>query len=96
MGPLDWLFPRSGWRTVIFTELRGQGRRLGINVAGDVPGWRRVWGEWRPLAPTADMRWQTPIYGDYLVTAKLRRPEEQAGILLLEADGWHFAAGSGW
>jgi 4-amino-4-deoxy-L-arabinose transferase-like glycosyltransferase len=93
MGPLDWLFPRSGWRTVIFTELRGQGRRLGINVAGDVPGWRRVWGEWRPLAPTADMRWQTPIYGDYLVTAKLRRPEEQAGILLLEADGengWAF------
>jgi hypothetical protein len=39
------------------------------------------------------MRWQTPIYGDYLVTAKLRRPEEQAGILLLEADGengWAF------
>ncbi len=92
-GPLDWLAPRSGWRSVIFTELRENGRRLSVQVADDVPGWRRIWGEWQPVEETAVMRWQTPIYGDYLTEADLRRPAEPSGILLLRPDGkngWAF------
>jgi 4-amino-4-deoxy-L-arabinose transferase-like glycosyltransferase len=92
-APLDWLAPRSGWRTVSFTELRENGNRLRIAVNEDLPGWQRVWGEWRPVWETAVMRWQTPIYGDYLVEADLRRPSETAGILLLQPngqDGWAF------
>ncbi|MCB9420974.1 MAG: glycosyltransferase family 39 protein [Ardenticatenaceae bacterium] len=92
-GPLDWLAPRSGWRTVTFTEMRDGGNRLRIEVDENIPGWQRVWGEWRPVWETAVMRWQTPIYGDYLVEADLRRPSETAGILFLQPngeDGWAF------
>ena len=92
-APLDWLTIRSGWRTVTLTEQRTNGNRLRIEVADDIPGWRRVWGEWRPLWETAVMRWQTPIFGDYLVEARLRRPSERAGILFLQPngkDGWAF------
>ncbi|MEJ2748363.1 MAG: hypothetical protein P8183_10715, partial [Anaerolineae bacterium] len=92
-GPLDWLAPRSGWRTVTFTELRENGNRLRIEVDEELPGWQRVWGEWRPVWETAVMQWQTPIYGDYLVEADLRRPSETAGILFLQPngeDGWAF------
>ena len=92
-GPLDWLAPRSGWRTVAFTEMRENGNRLRIEVDEELPGWRRAWGEWQPVWETAVMRWQTPIYGDYLVEANLRRPSEKAGILFLQSngeDGWAF------
>ena len=92
-GPLDWLTPRAGWRTVTFSELRENGRRLHIAVTEAVPGWRRLWGEWRPVWETAVMRWQTPIYGDYLVETSLRRPSEAAGILILDGsgqNGWAF------
>lgn len=96
-GPLDWLTPRSGWRTVYFTEARENGNRLRIVVDDELTGWRQVLGEWRPTWETAVLRWQTPIYGDYLVEAKLRRPEEPAGIILLEPDGengWAFITNS--
>lgn len=92
-GPLDWLAPRSAWRSVIFSETRENGHQLRIVVPEELPGWRRVWGEWRPVWETAVMRWQTPIYGGYIVTADLRRPDETAGILFLEPDGedgWAF------
>lgn len=92
-GPLDWLASRSGWHTVTFTEMRENGNRLRIEVNKELPGWQRAWGEWRPVWETAVMRWQTPIYGDYLVETGLRRPSEAAGILFLQPngeDGWAF------
>lgn len=92
-APLDWLTPRSGWRAVSFAEMRENGNRLRIELNEDLTGWRRIWGEWQPVWETAVMRWQTPIYGDYLVEADLRRPSETAGILFLQPngeDGWAF------
>ncbi|MDX1417761.1 MAG: hypothetical protein R3293_26405, partial [Candidatus Promineifilaceae bacterium] len=92
-APLDWLLPRSGWRSVAVSELGENGRRQVIEIAHEVPGWRRLWGEWQPLTRMAAMQWQTPIHSDYQVSAALRRPEEPAGILLLQPDsksGWAF------
>lgn len=92
-APLDWIAPRSGWRSVTFSVLPENGSRLRVEVEEDLIGWRRVWGEWQPVSGTAVMRWQTPIYSDYLVEANLRRPSETAGILFLQPngeDGWAF------
>lgn len=94
-GPLDWLAPHTAWRSATFTPLSGDGPAVAVAVAADPPGWRRVLDEWRPTWEGAVIRWPVPLDGEYALTVTVRRPEDAAGILLLQPggeNGWLFVA----
>ncbi len=92
-GPLDWLAPGSAWHTIRQTSLSDPGLQFNFYPLGDIPGWQQIAGEWRAEWDAAAMLWKAPLPDHFLLEAALRRPDERAGILLLEEDqeqGWAF------
>jgi hypothetical protein len=87
IGPLDWLAPRSAWHELQLTAEGEKQRQVRFQSAQDVAGWRQVLDEYRPEWESAVMIWRLPQPGDFMLKAGLRRLDEQAGLLLLEADG---------
>ncbi|MFZ0544452.1 MAG: glycosyltransferase family 39 protein [Candidatus Promineifilaceae bacterium] len=86
-GPLDWFAPRAGWRRILVSG-DDDTRPIQVTFTDQLPYWRRVGDEWRPLLEHAALRWRAPIQRSFKVEASVRRPEgELAGVLLLEPGG---------
>lgn len=101
-GPLDWLAPETSWGDLRLYDDRDQLRWTatfndGLREWRAVEGtWRTRLGELRPPSDAAFIRRQETLrsLGDeYRVVARLRRPHDSAGLVLLDPDGrqgWAF------
>jgi 4-amino-4-deoxy-L-arabinose transferase-like glycosyltransferase len=102
--PWRLIAPASSWRRLSISrsdgsetvELLDAGRPAANAIGGD--SWRTVAGELWSLSDQATIHWPNPLTGDFRLEADLRRPGNNAGILLLQPDGtsgWLFLYSSG-
>ncbi|MCI0393852.1 MAG: alkaline phosphatase D family protein, partial [Chloroflexi bacterium] len=97
-----WLAPGSAWKWIAVRDPAGEERWTAAfgreGLAGwqaNEGGWRVAAGELRATTERAVLQRREAEQGSFIVEARLRRLEENAGILLLEPDGrrgWVFIA----
>ncbi len=88
--PLDWLVSRSAWRDANFIDADRTVHAFNF-PANETTNWRKAGQEWRPSEETAVIQDKIPVSGDFTFNATLRRPDEDAGVMLLTADGHGWA-----
>lgn len=104
-GPLGWLAPSSAWREVSVLD-SGNRQQWRDTFYGSLSRWRAVRGVWRtrlgelrpPSGPGLILR-RNPLpdtpNSTFHVRARLHRPYDNAGLVLLQPDGrtgWAFIA----
>ncbi|MCA9961592.1 MAG: hypothetical protein KC443_21280 [Anaerolineales bacterium] len=88
-GPLDWLLPGTAWSNVQITGPGAAPERIVLHDT-DLGGWS-LWRARFGNGETAVATWSAPNE-PFTITAAMRRPLGEAGILLLDAqeNGWLF------
>lgn len=90
-GPLAWLATRPGWTQVQIEDGAGnvvwreQFRSAGWRV--EQGAWQKWLDELRPDSDRAFLSHPVVAEEEFFVSAKLRRPDETMGVVLLRSDG---------
>ncbi|MCA9946478.1 MAG: glycosyltransferase family 39 protein, partial [Anaerolineales bacterium] len=92
--PLRWLAPHTAWADFNLFTADGQAvwRQNFSRMSGDSwqttsGSWQTRWGELHSTASQNSLILHEPVGEEFILTGKLRRANEEAGLLLLHPDG---------